>query len=504
MAGPLVMLGFDGAAWPLVEGWAADGHLPALATLIAEGTRGRIRTPDGFNDNAVWASFGTGREPLRHGWLHYNRVQPGGYRTERVTRDHIDGAPFWQVVSDAGRTVTVLDVPKSPRGRDLNGVELVDWLVHGNDSPVPLSDPPEFVDQVLSEHGPSHRTVCLEYRLADDDLDPWLDERLRMADRKGDLIIEQLRAREADLVVAAFNGGHCIGHQCWHVHDEGHPDHDPTTLARFGDPVLECYQRIDTQIGRIVAELPPDATVVAFAALGMGTNYGATGVLPELLLRLDPIAPRRTLTPAGRAARLWHGLVPLGLRRAMPASWHRAAKRRGEVLRARSSWFPIDTGARSSGVRLNLVGREPDGVVEPGEEREQMLHDLEVALRELVDVDTGETLVLDVERTEHQVGPYAGDLPDLLVHWRPGPAPVRAARSDRVGELVAGDPDRTGHHHAHGFFVVRGPGMRADHVAADARIVDLTATVGALLGVDLGDIDGEPIAEVVDQARLVE
>jgi predicted AlkP superfamily phosphohydrolase/phosphomutase len=187
----------------------------------------------------------------------------------------------------------------------------------------------------------------------------------------------------------------------------------------------------------------------------------------------------------------------------MPDAWHRAAKRRGEVLRARSSWFAIDTGARSSGVRLNLVGREPAGVV-PADQKERALADIEGALRELIDVDTGELVVQSVERTAGWEGPYAGDLPDLLVHWRPGPAPVRATRSDRLGEVVGGEPDRTGHHHAHGFFVARGPGLAADHVAEDVRMVDLTATVGALLGVDLGDVDGRPIPELLAQAEVVE
>jgi hypothetical protein len=102
----------------------------------------------------MWAAFATARRPERHGWLHYHRIRPGGYELERRHRDCIDGVPFWQRVSDAGGTVTVLDVPKAPLGRDLRGAELTDWSTHGADSATPLSAPPALVDEVRTRHGP--------------------------------------------------------------------------------------------------------------------------------------------------------------------------------------------------------------------------------------------------------------------------------------------------------------------------------------------------------------
>ncbi len=491
------MVGFDGASWPLVERWAADGHLPALAGLIERGTRGRLQTPDGFNDNAVWASFATSLRPERHGWLHYNRVRPGGYDTERVTRDVIEAAPFWQAVSDGGHTVTVIDVPKAPRGVDLHGVELVDWLCHGADSPVPLSEPADLVDRVVATHGPGHPRECLRYGRSGDELVDWVAEREEMTRRKGDLLAEQVAARDADLFLAVFNASHCVGHQCWHLHDPEHADHDPAMAARTGDPLLRCYSAIDRELARLLTFAAADATVIAFACLGMGPHFGAGSALDRVLLRLDPATPPTALTPAGLTGQAWRRLVPLSLRRAMPSAWHRAATKRAEALRERRSYFPIDTGARSSGIRVNLAGREAAGVITPGEGYESVLADLETALSELVDDETGVPVVGAVERTaDHHEGPHAGDLPDLFVHWAPGPSPVRAVRSDRVGVVLAAPPDRTGHHHAHGFFVAAGPGLAAGRVAADAHVVDLSASVAARLGVELGDVDGTVIAEL--------
>ncbi len=496
------MIGIDGAAWPLVEGWSEAGHLPSLAAMIDGGTRGRLRTPDGFNDNAVWASFSTARRPERHGWLHYHRVRPGAYDSERVHRDSIDGVPFWQTLSDQGRTVTVVDVPKAPRGRGLRGVELVDWLPHGPDSTVPLSDPPELADQVVAAPGPAHPDECLRNGRTGDELAHWLDERVAMVTRQGDLFVEQLEARAADLFLGVFGASHCVGHQCWHLHDPGHPDHDPAMAARLGDPLLRIYQAIDREIGRMADHAPEDATFVVFACLGMGPNYGAGGAIDEILAALDPVGTAATSKVETGLRQAWRRRVPLSVRRAMPTKWHRAAKRNEGAQRRRRTWFPIDTGARSSGIRINLAGRERAGIVAPGAEYEATVDLLERELTALVDADTGARLVRGIEPTAavHE-GPYAANLPDLFVHWEPAPGPARAIRSERVGVIEQGPPDRTGHHHAHGFFVASGPGVAADRIADDARVVDLAPTVAARLGTELADVDGQVIPALAPAGR---
>jgi predicted AlkP superfamily phosphohydrolase/phosphomutase len=500
--GPVVMIGLDGVAWPLLEGWAADGRLPALQGLIEGGVQGRLHTAEGFNDNAVWAAFATARRPERHGWLHYHRIRPGGYELERRHRDHIDGVSFWQQVSDAGRTVTVLDVPKSPLGHGLRGIELTDWLTHGADIPTPVSHPPGLADEVMARHGPHHGSECLSYGRRGEDLAGWIDERLAMTARKGDLTLEQLQAREADLVVVGFSAGHCIGHQCWHVHDPDHVDHEPQEAAQLGDPVLAAYRALDHEVGRIVDTVGEDATVVAFAGLGMGTNYSATGVLDRLLLRTDPRMATGPGPASDRALSLWRRSIPLGIRKAMPRAWHDSAARHAARQRARRSYFPVDTGHRSGGIRLNLVGREEEGVV-ADTDAEAVGAELETVLHDLVDADTGEPIVAKVERTaQTRSGPYVGDLPDLVVHWTVRRGPPAAVRSSRFGVIPADPPDRTGHHHAHGFFVARGPGLPAGVTAGDAEIVDLGPTVADRLGVELQAVDGRiiPLATSPDPA----
>ena len=495
--GPVVMIGLDGAEWPLVERWAAAGELPTLARLMRDGTRGRLRTPEGFNDNAVWASFATGRQPERHGWWHFNEIREGGYDVERTTRDHIDGRAFWEHLSDAGRTVTVLDAPKSPVGRGLRGVQLVDWLTHGQDSPVPLSDPPGFADEVVAAYGSPHPRRCLDIDRPARELPNWLDDRIDMARRKGDLSVDQLGARDADLVVTVLGESHCVGHQCWHLHDPAHPYHDPALVSRVGDPLLAIHRELDDQVARIVEAAGPEATIVVFACLGMGPNDSASGALDAVLARLDRWTPSADLSARARGMSLWHRLVPPAVRRRIPRWWQRVgrayATRLAAAMRRQRSYFPIDCGSGAGGVRLNVVGREEAGVIEPGA-YERTLADVEAALGELVDTETGESVVAGIERpAETRDGPYVHRFPDLMVHWSPGTVPVRAVRSPRVGTVEATPLGRTGDHRRNGFFVAAGPGVGKGMVAPDADIVDLAPTISDMLGAELTDVDGHPI-----------
>jgi len=298
-----------------------------------------------------------------------------------------------------------------------------------------------------------------------------------------------------------FNPSHCTGHQCWHLHDPGHPDHDPDLAERLGDPVLRSYRAIDDELARVLPAAPPDVTTIVFGCLGMGPNFGAGRVLDKVLLALDPRRPSATLTPTGPTVRAWRRHVPLELRRGMPDLWHRTARRREASLLARRSWFYVDTGARTGGVRFNLAGREREGTVRPGPELETATAGLIEALHELVDDETGSPIVRWVERTaEHHHGPHAADLPDLFVHWEPAAGPARAVRSPRLGVVTSDPPDRTGHHHRDGFFVATGPGLPSGTVAGDARVVDLAPTVAALLGVELEGVDGHAIADLVGHA----
>jgi Type I phosphodiesterase / nucleotide pyrophosphatase len=141
-------------------------------------------------------------------------------------------------------------------------------------------------------------------------------------------------------------------------------------------------------------------------------------------------------------------------------------------------------------VRINLRGRERDGVVAPGDYEREVTSVMDV-LRACRDVRTGAPAVDDILwlRRNDPLDPE-GPAADLLVVWRDGPDAIEHPDLGVVGPIPA---IRTGYHTPNGFAILAGPDVpRAD--LGVRPVDDLTATVVALAGGDPASVSlGQPL-----------
>ncbi|MBK5189462.1 MAG: hypothetical protein JJD97_14555 [Gemmatimonadaceae bacterium] len=162
-----------------------------------------------------------------------------------------------------------------------------------------------------------------------------------------------------------------------------------------------------------------------------------------------------------------------------------------------------------SGIRLNLVGREPRGIVAPGDDAERFVATLASALRAIVDEVSGAPLVTRVMRTrELYDGEHLDALPDLLVEWNEavaigsttlgaGAGARVRARSQGIGVVEgANDYGRSGEHRPGGWFVAAGAGIAHGRLGRAPSLLDLAPTLARMLGVELEGVEGEAIAEI--------
>jgi predicted AlkP superfamily phosphohydrolase/phosphomutase len=156
--------------------------------------------------------------------------------------------------------------------------------------------------------------------------------------------------------------------------------------------------------------------------------------------------------------------------------------------------FPVMNNDVYGAIRLNLVGREPNGRLRPGAEADAFCSELSRGLCALVRAGDGTPVVKRVLRTADLYrGPRLDGLPDLLVEWDRS-APVTAVESPRTGRVEGRfEGTRTGDHKEAGLFVAVGPGVAPGRLAEPVSVMDFAPTIGALLGVPLPDVDGVPI-----------
>ena len=513
----VVLLGFDAGNKYLIRNWAENGLMPTFRSLFARGLSGNTMSLPGFFVGATWPSFATSVTPAKSSVHSWQQLKPGSYDFFRChAGDHIKREPFWNHLSRAGRKVTVLDIPLAGLTVNLNGVQLVEWGAHDAQYGF-VTWPPSLAREVETRFGRHPlRGICNEDRDTEGYV-KFRDDLVRGIETKTALTRHFLRQTECDFFAQVFTESHCVGHQCWHIHDRKHPRHDPQQASIVGDPIQHVYQAIDKALGEVLAEAGENATVIVLVSHGMGYKYGPQFLLDQILLRLGVAAPA-DIVEGEVAPRLrdradplltwgWQQL-PQGVRdvlqpaRAGMRHWidGEPAAKPNPINPAKSKCFPVENNYAHGGIRVNLEGREPEGKV-AARDLDRFCDELTRDLMEIVSLETGKRVVSRVIRTKDF---YHGDcldhLPDLLVEWA-SDAPIASIRlhSEKLGEL-AGEYRfcRSGDHFPGGMFVAYGPGIAPGRLQRTVSIMDFGPTVCGLLGVPLPKVDGQAIAEIVE------
>ena len=505
----VLFLAADALEPDLLKEGAACGRFPAFARLLERSLRAPTRGPLGLYAGAIWPSLVTGTSPARHGsYCQFEQFDRSSYRDVPFLPERMAVEPFWVRLSRAGRRVGIIDAPLVPLTQVAGGVHIVDWGSHDPMHKRPQYWPPGLGDDVARVVGrapvrvcDAARTTAAEYRQLRDGLVERTHKRVALAEHL-------LRDGDWDFFACVFSESHCAGHQFWHFHDPTHPRHDPALAAELGDPLLDVYVAIDRAVGRLVSGLDDETTVIFLASHGMGPHYDASFMLDAMLQRLEnPSREDPHGSPGwGRSLprSLWRSL-PLALRQSLGPDAHALQQRlagiRQATRRSHRRFFAVPNNDASGAVRINVVGRERHGLVQPGLEYEKLRDDLRSALLEFVNADTGTPLIEAVYVTgEMYHGPFADDLPDLLIEWSRA-HPVRAVSSPRTG-TVAGHfaGSRTGDHKVPGLLTISHPGLRARDLGRVVDVMDIAPSVSAMLGVPPEGFDGVPLPEMADPA----
>lgn len=515
----LVVIGLDGAPFPLIERWCREGHLPNLAALIERGSHGVLRSTMPVHSPTAWASFMTGLNPGKHGVFDFVQREPGSYQLRVVRADHIAGASLWRLLSKGGRRVGVMNVPMTYPPEEVNG-----FLLSGLGTPdyVNYAHPPELGER-LERAG---YRVNNKFFFVPERQDEWLDDVFAMTEQRGKTAVRLMEEQAWDFFMVVFRNTDEICHFYWHHMDETHPRHDPSAPPRYKTAIRDLYRFADRWVGRIVEAAGPEANVVVMSDHGAGPLYQDV-FLNEWLwrqgwLKLNEEAEASSLL--GRAARTL-GLTRENVSAALTRlNLHRVEVLIKKALGDRIYVLPRDerpefvnavdwsqTSAYSFGyygqVYVNLKGREPQGVVEPGEAYERLRREIAGKMQAIVDPRDGRPVVDRVFfKEELYDGPQLERAPDLLAVMRGFSYMTRKGYefAEERGVLFR-EPytAETGSHRLEGTLIAAGPDLRSGRRLADKAIIDLAPTLLHLMGCPLpGYMDGALVEEMLDPTFL--
>jgi len=509
-----LVIGLDAACLsvldPVLDPMVEDGLLPNIATLQSKSAVAPLESQLPPWTPSAWPSLYTGVNPGKHGVYDFLRFE--GYDWDVVNRSHVKEFAVWELLSDAGYSSVVVNVPVTGPPREFDGA-----LVPGYTAPeAPDCHPKGVWDDLVDEIG--------EYKLYNVSMGQGASEQER---KRGYGELTRMRG-------AAFR--HLVGE---YDPDFGFVQFQQTDTVFHDFPgdreiVRRVYSDVDAEIGEILETCDPDITLLV-SDHGIGPMAGyefrvndylhdrgyltttATGggmpswkSISRKRLRdgeysgdVDRSAGEKALEYLARigitSQRIGTVVERLGLEevvlRVVPSDLIRAGTEQVD--------FPSSVAymrARTElGIRLNLDGREPEGTVR--EDEYDSVRDELIAVLERVETPDGDPVFERVcGREEVFDGPYLEDAPDIITvpnefeHFL-----VANLKGEHFGE-----PTEPWEHKLDGVMMVSGDEIDTQRSLGSPHLFDVTPTILATFGLPVAErMDGETVA-VVDPTEREE
>ncbi len=286
----LLLIGWDGADWKVINPMIEKGLLPNLEKLVNEGCMGNLATMDPPFSPMLWTSIATGKRPYKHGVMGFNEPDPDGINIRPVLSLSRKCKAIWNILTQKGyKTHTAGWWPSHP-AEPINGISLSNFFQRPlKGKPENWTVAPQSVHPAkMAEHFSKLRIHPSE--ITGNHIYPFVPmlEKLSTGDLK---ILEKLRqllaenstlhaaftniirTQEWDFASIYFDG---IDRTC-HEFMKYHPpkrDHIPQhEYDIYKDIVAGMYQYHDMMLGRYMELAGEDATIMLISDHGFQPDH---------------------------------------------------------------------------------------------------------------------------------------------------------------------------------------------------------------------------------------
>lgn len=350
---PILLVGLDGFEWSAVLPLLRQGKLPTIAGLVQRGAYGTLETFPGRVSPALWTSIATGKDVDKHGIYDFLRERnPAVFYSsaDRKTK------AFWNILTDRGQRVAIVGWFVTYPAEAVNGVMVAQTntrevrrerhtmkgaLLPGVGGQVYPEGREAEVFAVMDEVESGLATLVTEHLGAPLESAPKRFRGPLEASAwafRADAIYERTAialAREGapDLLAVYFGSTDVVGHRFWSLTKQrGFPGRlfvgpagrdlaqrmRPGSMANaiLGGPfwramepeegegwprrvLFRTYEYADAALGRLIAAMPPETTVIVVSDHGFRPWGHQDG--PDAFFLAAGASVRRTQGPAPEA-----------------------------------------------------------------------------------------------------------------------------------------------------------------------------------------------------------
>jgi len=499
----MLVIGLDAADRELIDRWCDEGLLPNISRMRAQGTWAALHTTADTVHVSAWPGIFSGTTPDKHGLYHAYVMRPGEQAPVRPRPEECPVPFLWKLLDENGVRSIVMDAFLTCPLRDFSGVQIVDWGSWTWFSGQEIR--PESIKQEIRRRfgaypAENHSKVGMT---PPSDPVGFRRRLLKGVEKKSEVAQWLMDSQDWEFFLLVFGECHAAGHYFWHYMDPDYVAYPAQAAAELRSALRDVYVALDGAIGHLLAKCDERTTVYVVSGDGMGPNYSGSHLLNTLLERMQlsnvrsdgpsaaPVKPKKGLSSTIRAmvpkkfrALISKHVLPRSFNEKLSMHWKTA-----DIRWASTRAFVIEN-ANEGYVRVNLQGREPEGVVARGTDYDAICDALLDVAGTMTNPDNGRLAAAHVHKTtELYSGPCTGNFPDIIIDWDPQAKVTKALSTAKHG-IVASEhagyavtPYYTGNHRGNAFVVAQGPSVQAGGVLENASILDLAPTILSHFGV---------------------
>ncbi len=333
MPNKLVIIGLDCLTPQLLYGdWLRE--MPAFRRLVEGGICGNLVSIVPPITIPAWSCMMTSYDPGMLGFYGFRNRKSHAYEELYVVNSSaVRAKTVWNHLSRNRLRSILVGVPQTYPPKPLNGVMVSGFLTPDRSSG--FTYPPELADDIDELAGGEYIIDVKDFRT--DEKRALLEQIYTMTERRFKLFRGLLSREDYDFAMMVEMGPDRIHHAFWRFCDRDHRLYEKGN--EFEEVIRRYYLYLDEEIGRVLECLDADTSVMIVSDHGAKTMQG--GICINELLMNDGLLALKERPSA-----------PTPLRPSM-IDWS-GTKAWGE-------------GGYYARIFFNVEGREPEGIIRPGE-----------------------------------------------------------------------------------------------------------------------------------------
>ncbi len=475
-----LIFGVDGLSFRILHPMMQAGHLPNFQALASDGVEAILESKYPPLTPPAWMSLVTGLKPAKHGiydFWEYN--EHGG---DRLVTRRKDGKAIWNLLSEYGKRVIVVNVPLTYPPDPVNG-----FVVSGIQGPSERGNftyPSEFREELLARV-PGYRVDIDATSVIQGKLSP-AQAAVQLIEQRMALMRYLLNEKDWDFAFITFCAADYLQHLLWEE------------IQAMEPQVLRYYQLLDEALGQARVALGPAGALFVVSDHGF-QGAGVKFAINEYLFRHNWLySNRQVKRHTALVNSLGKGMLnQLGLLEYGRAIRLRLTHSKGQSL-IKTSPYLTRQEQIAAGVSVASWSSSSGGFADLCITRAlsaQEMADLRGELLELTDPTTEHKLVEAIYGTEvFGQGPFQPREEHLLLLPTEGysftPVLGRPWLWDREKRLF-------GTHQKDGVLYACGPNIKAGAKGLSAEIYDVVPTVLRAMKLPLPDnLDGQVVEDI--------